>query len=151
MLYILSKQTYNHPLSMNLYNLNKSKENIRRAGVAVIFESEKATMQYCSYYGAENDITVAVCGSSISAYHIKLLRACGAREVIVAFDRQFKEIGDREFQQLKNKLVHLHDKYGSLITLSVIFDKHMITGYKASPVDEGPEKFERLLRERMIP
>ena len=31
---------YNHPLGMNLYNLNNSKDNIKRMGKAIIFESE---------------------------------------------------------------------------------------------------------------
>ena len=147
----IGKQTYNHPLSMNLYNLNKSKENIGRTGVAIVFESEKATLLMKSYYGPENDVSVAVCGSSLSAYHVKLLRSVGAREIVIAFDRQFIEIGDDEFRQLKNKLIHIHDKYGSLVTVSVIFDKNMITSYKAGPLDEGREKFEKLLKERFIP
>lgn len=36
----IGKQLYNHPLSMNLYNLNNSKENIRKVKAAIIFESE---------------------------------------------------------------------------------------------------------------
>ena len=31
---------YNHPLGMNLYNLNNSKDNIKTIGKAIIFESE---------------------------------------------------------------------------------------------------------------
>ena len=31
---------YNHPLGMNLYNLNNSKDNIKTMGKAIIFESE---------------------------------------------------------------------------------------------------------------
>ena len=32
---------YNHPLGMNLYNLNNSKNNIKLFGKAIVFESEK--------------------------------------------------------------------------------------------------------------
>jgi hypothetical protein len=59
---------YSHPLSMNLYNLNRSKENIKVLKKVIIFESEKACLQYRSYFGAENDISVACCGSAISAH-----------------------------------------------------------------------------------
>ena len=69
----------------------------------------------------------------------------------MAFDRQFKEIGDEEFKRLKNKLIYLEKKYGNVIKLSVIFDKKMITSYKAGPLDEGKEKFEYLLKTRFIP
>lgn len=147
----IGKQQYNHPLSMNLYNLNNSKENIRHSGTAIVFESEKSCLMMQSYYGENNDISIAVCGSSLSAYHIKLLKSLGVKEVIMAFDRQFKEIGDEEFKRLKNKLIYLEKKYGNVIKLSVIFDKKMITSYKASPIDEGKEKFEILLKERFIP
>lgn len=147
----IGKQQYNHPLSMNLYNLNNSKENIKNSGTAIVFESEKSCLMMQSYYGKDNDISVAVCGSSLSAYHIKLLKSLGVREIIVALDRQFKEIGDDEFKRLKTKLIYLGKKYGNVVKLSVIFDKEMITSYKASPIDEGTEKFEYLLKERFIP
>lgn len=147
----IGKQQYNHPLSMNLYNLNNSKENIRHSGTAIVFESEKSCLMMQSYYGESNDISIAVCGSSLSAYHIKLLKSLGIKEVIMAFDRQFKEIGDEEFKRLKNKLIYLEKKYGNVIKLSVIFDKKMITSYKSGPLDEGKEKFEYLLKTRFIP
>lgn len=36
----INKQLYTHPLSMNLYNLNNSKDNIRQSKTAVVFEGE---------------------------------------------------------------------------------------------------------------
>lgn len=36
----INKELYNHPLGMNLYNLNNSKENIKLIKKAIIFESE---------------------------------------------------------------------------------------------------------------
>lgn len=140
---------YSHPLSLNLYNLNKSKNNIAKMKTAIIVESEKATMQFQSIYGAEKDITVACCGSSISNYQINLLAQLGVNEIIVAFDRQFQVIGDDEHQRLKNKILSINKKYGARFKMSAIFDKNMITNYKASPLDEGKEKFEILLKERI--
>lgn len=148
---LIGKQLYNHPLSMNLYNLNNSKDNIRRVKAAIIFESEKSCLMYQSHYGRENDISVACCGSNISSYHIGLLRDLGVNEIIIAFDRQFVEISDDEFKRLKAKLIHLYNKYGKNVRISAIFDKHMLLPYKASPIDKGPEIFEQLLKERIVP
>ena len=134
---------------MNLYNLNNSKENIKTMGKAIIFESEKSCLLYQSYFGIENDISVACCGSNISAYQIQMLIDAGAKEIIVAFDRQFQEIGDKEHQHLVANFKKLHAKYKNFVTLSFMFDKHMITSYKASPIDEGPDKFLRLFKERV--
>jgi hypothetical protein len=74
----------------------------------------------------------------------------GAEEIIVAFDRQFQEIGDKEFQHLKNNLLKLHNKYKNFVKITFIFDKNMITGYKSSPIDEGAEKFLQLFKERIV-
>ena len=146
----VNKILYNHPLGMNLYNFNYSKNNIKIMKKAIVFEGEKSTLLYKSYFGLENDISVACCGSSISAYQIQLLIDAGAEEIIIAFDRQFQEIGDVEFQHLKNNLIKLRNKYKNFVNISFIFDKNMITGYKASPIDEGKDKFLQLFKERII-
>lgn len=147
---IINKQQYNHSLGLNLYNLNNSKDNIKRMGKAIVFESEKSTLQFQSYFGLENDISVACCGSSVSSYQIQLLIEDRVQEIIIAFDRQFQELGDSEFKRLKVKLLGLHKKYKNEVLISFIFDKHLITSYKASPTDEGPEKFMQLFKERII-
>ena len=55
---------------MNLYNLNYSKNQIKNIKKAIVFESEKSCLLYKSYFGIENDISVACCGSSLSAYQV---------------------------------------------------------------------------------
>ena len=141
---------YNHPLGMNLYNFNNSKDNIKLMKKAIIFEGEKSTLLYQSYFGLQNDISVACCGSSVSAHQMQLLLDAGAEEIIIAFDRQFQEIGDTEFKHLKKNLLKLRDKYKTYATISFIFDKNKTTGYKSSPIDEGPEKFLNLFKERIV-
>ena len=147
---MINRKLYNHPLSLHLYNLNQSKDNIKALGKAIIFESEKSNLKYQSLFGIESDITVACCGSSISDKQIELLLSFGAKEIIIAFDRQFQAIGDNEFNKLKSNLLKLRSKYKNNCLISFIFDKNMITDYKASPIDEGAEKFLKLYKERII-
>lgn len=111
---------------------------------------EKSCLLYQSYFGLDNDISVACCGSSVSAYQIQLLMEAGAEEIIVAFDRQFQEIGDEEFKHLKTNLLRLKNKYDKSVLISFIFDKNMITGYKDSPIDCGPQTFLKLFKERIV-
>lgn len=146
----INRELYNHPLGMNLYNFNNSKDNIKLMKKAIIFEGEKSCLLYQSYFGLENDISVACCGSSVSSYQIQMLIEAGAEEIIVAFDRQFQEIGDEEFKHLKTNLVRLRDKYKTFVLISFIFDKNMITGYKDSPIDCGPDTFLKLFKERIV-
>ena len=135
---------------MNLYNFNNSKDNIGIMKKAIIFEGEKSCLLYQSYFGLENDISVACCGSSVSAYQIQLLLDAGAEEIVIAFDRQFQDIGDEEFKHLKTNLVRLRSKYKNFAVISFVFDKNKITGYKDSPIDCGPQVFLQLFKERII-
>jgi hypothetical protein len=146
----INGQMYNHPLGMNLYNLNNSRNNIALMNKAVVFESEKSCLLYQSYFGLENDISVACCGSNISAYQIHMLIAAGAREIIVAMDRQFQTPGDKEHKHQIASFRKLQLRYKNYVNLSFINDKDMITGYKDAPIDCGPDIFLQLFKERVI-
>ena len=146
----IGKDLYNHPLGMNLYNFNNSKDNIRLSKKAIVFEGEKSCLLYQSYFGLENDISVACCGSSLSNYQVQSLIDNGAKEIVVAFDRQFQQLNDSEFKRLTAKLTKLHNKFKNDVLISFMFDKKMITGYKDSPIDCGPDTFLKLFKERII-
>ena len=143
------KQQYNHPLGMNLYNLNNSKSNIELTKLAIVFESEKSSLLYQSYFGIDNDISAACCGSNISAYQVQLLLDCGAQEMVIAFDRQWQEKNDDEYKHYIKNLEKLNERYKNIINISIIYDRDMITGYKDSPIDDGKEKFLELFKNRV--
>jgi hypothetical protein len=134
---------------MNLYGLNLNKDAISQARTAIVFESEKSVLKYASYFGEDNNISVACCGSNLSAYQVQLLLKLKVNEIIIAFDRQFQTLGDDEFKKLKKNLLSLKTKYNNYAKISFIFDRQMISGYKSSPIDEGKEKFLKLFKERI--
>ena len=144
----LNKIMYNHPLGFNLYNINYSAENIKRTKKVIIFEGEKSPLLFASYFGQENDITVAVCGSALSSYQVKILLDLGVEEMIIAFDKQFQELGDKEHLGWVKKLKDINKKYSKYVKISYMFDKWNILGYKSSPIDEGREKFIELFEKR---
>ena len=146
---IIGKTQYNHPLGMNLYNLNYSKENIKLSKTAIVWESEKSCLKYQSYFGMDNDISVACCGSNISAYQVQLLLDAGAKEMVIAFDRQWQEKFDDEYKHWISNLEKLNNRYKNYINISIIYDKNMITGYKDAPIDCSPEIFTKLWKERV--
>lgn len=147
---IINGTMYNHPLGFALYNLNFSKENISKFGTVIVFEGEKSALKYASLFGAENDISVATCGSNLIQHQVDLLRQYGVREIVIAFDKQFKEHGDSEYKQWTQKLTALHNKYRKLVDISFIFDvKGDKLGYKESPIDRGAEVFLELFKERV--
>ena len=143
------KELYNHPLSFNLYGLYQNKENIKKVKTAFVFEGEKSVLQYGSMFGQENNLAVAVCGSSFAAYQAKLLIDLGVKEIVVGMDKQYKEVGDEEHVKLVKNLTNIHHKYSGFVTISYLFDKERVLSYKASPTDEGMEKFLYLYKNRV--
>jgi len=145
----LNHTMYNHALGYNLYNLNFSKENIKRMKKAIIFEGEKSCLLYASYFGEDNDISVAVCGSSLSNYQVQLLLDLGIQELIIAFDKQFKELNDEEHLNWVRKLKEINKKFKKYVNVSFVFDKENLLGYKMSPIDRGPQIFIALFEKRI--
>jgi hypothetical protein len=141
---------YNHSLGFNLYNLNNSKNIIKKIKKVIVFEGEKSALLYQSYFGIDNDISVAVCGSNLTNYQVDLLLSLGVSEIIIAFDKQFKEIGDGEWKTWTKKLTDINKKYSSKVLISFIFDKENMLGYKDSPIDKGKEIFLELFKKRVI-
>lgn len=147
---LLNGKMYNHPLSFNLYNINWSKDNIRRIKKVFVFEGEKSCLLYGSYFGTENDISVAVCGSNLINYQVELLRLLEVEEIIIAFDKQYETIGDEYWKQWTKKLTKLHEKYGKEVQISYLFDMEDLLEFKDSPIDKGLEVFLHLFKNRII-
>ena len=117
---------------------------------AIVFESEKSALKYASYFGIENDISVACCGFNLSLYQVELLLNNNAKEIVIAFDRDFSEKGDEVFKKQVKYLKSLHKRYHNDVLISFIFDKHMKLSTKDSPIDRGKELFLELFKERII-
>lgn len=142
---------YGHPLGFNLYGLNYAKNNISKLGIAIVVESEKSVLQYMSYFGIENNICVATCGNSVSRYQFNLLKKCGAKEIVIGFDKDFRELGDDNFIKVVKHLQQTYNKFSAEVNISFLFDKeNKILPYKGSPTDVGKEKFLYLFKNRVV-
>ena len=75
--------------------------------------------------------------------------ATAAEEIIVGFDKQFREIGDDEWKRWTKKLTDINTKYGAYCRISFLFDKNGLLDYKDSPIDKGPDVFKQLYKERI--
>ncbi len=146
---IIGLKQYNHPLGMNLYNIDKSKDIIKQAKIAICFEAEKSCLKYQSYFGFDNDISIACCGSNITIYQVQLLLDCGAKEIVIAFDRQWEEKNNNEYKHWIKNLEKLNERFKNDVNISIIYDRNMLTGYKDSPIDCSKEIFLKLFKERV--
>jgi len=144
----INGQMYNHPLSYCTYGLSINKHNISKIKKAIVFEGEKSVMLFDSLFGSDNNIAVACCGSNVSSFHIEDLINTGAQEIIIAFDKEFVEIGDDGFKMQTRNLKNMYKKYSNKTLISFIFDKEKMLGYKESPIDRGRDTFIHLYRKR---
>lgn len=140
----IENKWYSHKLSLNLYGLNKTKENIKRTGYAFICESEKAVLQM-EGFGVLN-CAVAVCGSNFSKYQLNLLlKHCWPDEIILCFDNEEEQYSQKYF----NKLYNICKKYKNYCNFSFIYDRDNLTKKKDSPTDKGVDIFFELLNKRV--
>lgn len=138
---------YNYPTSLNLYGANFNKHNIKKYKKIIIFESEKGVMQHRSFY--DNSIAVAISGSSLHEYQIKLMQQMEVEEVILALDKEFtnEEEEKKYAEKINNSFVHQLAPY---FNVSIIWDKNDKLQHKMSPTDMGKEVFEELYKDRIM-
>lgn len=147
----IENKWYAHPLSQNLYGLNLAKDNIFRKSKVIIFEGEKSCLHYYGFFGKENNIAVACCGSSINKAQIDLLlRTCMPSEIIIAFDKEFEKPNGADGEKYFNKLYSMCEKYKNYANFSFIFDRDNLLDLKDSPVDKGLDIFKKLYESRVI-
>ena len=141
----IENKWYSHPLSLNLYGLNMTKENIKQYGYCVIYESEKSVLKNDGF--KVPNCSVAVCGSQLNKYALNLLlKECKPKEIIIAFDKEEKEGESNYF----NKLNKICKKYNNYCDFSFIYDRYNLLDLKDAPVDKGENTFKQLLGKRVI-
>lgn len=135
---------YSHPLSLNLYGLNWTKENIKRTGTCFLVEAEKSVLQMEGWDFA--NCSAAVCGSQFNKHALKLLmQTAHPREVVICFDKEELPGSEDYF----NKLYNIGKKYSTYCDFSFIYDRENLLELKESPTDRGADTFWKLYRKRV--
>ena len=135
---------YKHPLSMNLYGLDRTFMDIRRNGVCYLFESEKSVLQMDGF--SIPNCSAAVCGSNFNKYQLNILmKFCAPSEIVICFDKEELPGEEKYF----NKLWNICQKYKQYCNFSFIYDREGLLNLKDSPTDKGEEIFLQLLKKRV--
>lgn len=153
------KTSYSFPNSSNLYGLHKAADAIAKTGKAIIFEGAKSVMlahQWSREFGVPEWAT-AVASHTFGAHvnHINMLIECGAKEIYLAFDKQYKvEEGeewvlyDKKSRELAEKVhkwtIENPDLPEAQIRFFRLRDSLGELDYKEAPVDRGVEAFMRI-------
>ena len=135
---------YSHPLSLNLYGLNFTKDNIKRIGTCFLVEAEKSVLQMEGW--DLPNCAAAVCGSQFNKHALKLLmQTARPREVVICFDKEEKPGSEDYFYKLYN----IGKKYSTYCDFSFIYDRENLLEMKDSPTDKGADIFWKLYRKRV--
>ena len=140
------KPCWSFPNSRNLYGLHKAKEAIRESGKAIIFEGAKSVM-LAHAYGYPFAVASHTFGASES--HLAMLIQAGAKEIILAFDKQYKAPEGREWDTYEQRTQRLAGRVRRFVKVSRICDREgAFLGYKDAPIDNGKDAFETLFASR---
>lgn len=138
---------YKYPTGMNLYGLNNNKDIIKSSKQIILFEAEKSVIKMDSMYGCAN--AVALNGTMLSDYQIKLIDELNVDEVIIAVDKDFHDIHSEEAKKYAKKIYSIFKKLKNRYTVSIIWDRENLLEYKMSPVDKDKTTFEKLMNRRI--
>ena len=139
-------ELYNFPNYSNLYGFWQNKEAIKRHKKIIIFESEKSVMQCASYFGIDNNFSIALSGRNLSQNQIDIILKSGATKVIIALDKEHKnsddEIGIRRDTEF---LLKMAKRFSNYMRTFVIFDDYDLLDKSDSPSDKGKDVLLSLL------
>ena len=135
-----------HSLKNNLYGLYENYDVIKKKQTVFIYESEKSVLLMDSYFGKENNNSVATCGNKISKEQIELLRELGVHEVILCYDKDYRTY--EEMLVVQEKYIKIGETLSNYFRTSIIMDYGILLEYKDSPIDEGKEVFKELYKYR---
>ena len=162
-----------YPMEFNLYGLWRSKNNIIKQKRIALFESEKSPLKYESIYGADNNISAAMCSMNFTHVQRDILLLLGVQEINICYDKQY-ELDKLEYFKNKNnkdlteeeriekkkkineynsyfkKLLKIYRLVGNYMQMYVIADFDNRLDYKDAPIDRGKEIYEELFKERKL-
>lgn len=138
------EQDYRFKTSKVLYGLNQNGGEIKAQKKVLIFEAPKSILQLDSMYNKPVP-AVATFGMSVSREQRAKLVGMGVNEVILCLDKQYQQVGDKEYKDYEKVLQRIASLFKGYAKVYAVCDKKGLLGYKDSPTDKGRGIWEKLL------
>lgn len=139
-------ELYNCPKMMVVYGYYQNRQVIKKLKEVIVFEAEKSVLKYGSCFTMNK--SVAVGGSAFSQYHGLILKEAGVETIVLAFDNDYSEDGDR-FYGLQKMLREAQKVKEMGFKVELIYDwTGEYLGDKDAPIDLGRTVYSKLYRER---
>ena len=141
-----NEELYNCPKMMVVYGYYQNKAIIKKLKEVIVFEAEKSVLKYGSCFTQNK--SVAVGGSSCSQYHGIILKDAGVTKIVLAFDNDYSEDGDK-YYGLKKMIKEAKKIQDMGFEVEIIYDwEQEYLGNKDAPIDLGRSVYSKLYRER---
>ena len=141
-----NQELYNYPKMMVVYGYYQNQKVLRKTKEAIVFEAEKSVLKYGSCFTQNK--AVAIGGSAFSQYHGKILKDGGVNTVVLAFDNDYSDEGNR-FYGLSKMLREAKRIKEMGFNVELIYDwTGEYLGNKDAPIDLGRIIYSKLYRER---
>ena len=141
-----NNEILSHPTGKFLYGYYENKHKIREKGMAIIFEGEKSVLKMETLYPQSN-IALATSGKKITLDQLDALLKLNLNEVILAYDKDYTNVKERKERITEyEKIVSILRPY---FAVSILVDFNDQLAHKDSPIDQGKEVFEDLIRNRV--
>lgn len=135
-----------HAIRGNLYGYYQNIDNIIEKSRVVLYEGEKSVILHGSHYGKENNIALATCGNKVTTEQINLLIGNKIQEVVLAFDQDFRTPYERD--AVISRYNEIGTRLAEYFKVSILIDWEGDLDFKDSPIDKGPEVFNKLFKDR---
>ncbi|WP_425203761.1 hypothetical protein [Priestia megaterium] len=142
---IVGKTQYSHQTMLNLYGLHKTKDAIKRLKKIALFESEKSVLMCEDFYG-DNNFSAAICGSSLSRFHVQLVLSLDVEEVFLCFDKMYRDSDSKEAEIYAKKIMKFANMLSPYCTVYVLWDDFEWIDYREAPCDRGKKVLEDFMR-----
>lgn len=131
--------------NLTLFGYHRNYEYISKKNLAVIFESEKSTMQLNSF---GSKIGLSSCGCHLSSTQVRYLKGLMVDRLVLAYDEGLDEEYIREEakklqmnnQIINNRVGYIYDKQNDILKV----------GSKSSPSDLGRDAFCELMKKKVV-
>lgn len=141
-----NNELYTCPKMMVAYGYYQNRKVIKKAKEVIVYEAEKSVLKHGSYFTQNKSIAIG--GSAFSQYHGKILKDAGVKTLVLAFDNDYSEDGDR-FYGLSKMIREAKKAKEMGFEVELIYDwGGEYLGDKDSPIDLGRPIYSKLYRDR---
>lgn len=141
-----NKELYNYPKMMVLFGFYQNQKIIKKSKEVIVYEAEKSVLKHGSCFTQNK--SVAIGGSSFSAYHAVILKEAGVEKIILAMDNDWDEDGDKTYG-LKKMIAEAFKVKEMGFDVDIMYDWNGdLLGNKDAPIDKGRQIYSTLYRNR---